>query len=235
MASVSQFTQGNLLPFRIYNDGDVINWYSLDGTGLNGQLVSIETGVLSGAGVSGQLSSQNPEVSYGGYLPGVSVGASYTNVISYRYANNRKVRASVSGDSIYNALGFTLHTTATVDENLNPLVNLPYDRVTERGYVLSGFSVPILTQGVFTLKSTNYNGTPLPGYAICITSGGAAGSVDIVNPSNLTVLLGTGLTNTLGAMLGSPTTVYNPWTVVGKCLSTSGVNFGGYAQFKVLL
>ena len=232
MASVSQFTQGNLLPFRIYNDGDVINWYSLDGTGLNGQLVSLETGVQSGT--SG-TNSQNPENSFGGYLAGVSVGASYTNTMSYRYANNRKVRASVSGDSIYNALGFTLHTTATVDENLNPLVNLPYDRVTERGYVLSGFSVPILTQGVFTLKSTNYNGIPLPGYAICISSGGAPGSVDIVNPSNLTVLQGTGITNTLGAILASPTTVYSPWTVVGKCLSTSGVNFGGYAQFKVLL
>lgn len=223
MASVSQLTQGNLLPFRIYNDGDVLNWYSLDGTGLNGQLVSLETGILPSGG-SG-AGSQNPENSFGGYQP-VAVGAAYTNVISYKYANNRKVRPSTSGDNIWNALGFTLHTTATVDENQNPLVNLPYDRVTERGYILSGYSVPILTQGVFTLRANNYNGTPIPGYVICVTSGGAAGSVDIVNPTSLTY--NTGITLT-------PSNVYNPWTVVGKCLSTSGLNFGGYAQFKVLL
>lgn len=229
MSSPSQLTQGNLLPFRIYNDGDVINWYSLDGTGLNGQLVSFETGfTIGGTGSSGvgALNSQNPEVSYGGYISN-AVGASFTNVLSYRYQNSRKVRPSQSGDNVYNALGFTLHTTANYDENQNPLVNLPYDRVTERGFVLSGFSVPILTQGVITIKSTNYNGTPYPGYCGCISSGGAIGSIDVVAPSSLNA---TGLLT-----VNAPSNVYTPWTVVGKFLSTSGVNFGGYAQFKVLL
>lgn len=215
MASVSQLTQGNLLPFRIYNDGDVINWYSLDGTGQNGQFVTLETGVLPASGTS----TQNPENSFGGYQP-VSVGAAYTNVISYKYANNRKVRACISGDNVYNVLGVTLHTTATVDENGNPLVNLPYDRVVERGYVLSGYSVPVLTQGVVTIKSNQYNGIPIPGYVGCVTSGGAAGTIDVVNPSQLS--------NTV-------TAVYSNFNVVGKFLSTSGVNFGGYAQFKVLV
>jgi hypothetical protein len=223
MSSVSQLTQGNLLPFRIYNDGDILNWYSLDGTGLNGQLVSFETGsLLGGTGASGvgSIYSQNPEASFGNYVAN-PVGANYTNVISYRYQTSRKVRPSQWGDTIYNAVGFTLHTTATYDENLNPLANLPYDRVTERGYVLSGFAVPILTQGVITIRSQNYFGTPYPGYVGCVSSGGAVGSIDVVNPANLVYTSGT--------------TGYSPWNVVGKFLSTSGVSFGGYAQFKVLL
>jgi hypothetical protein len=216
MASVSQLTQGNLLPFRIYNDGDVIPFLSLDGTGQNGQFVTIETGVLPTSGTS----TQNPENSFGGYQPN-AVGAAYTNVISYRYANNRKVRPCVSGDNVYNVVGVTLHTTANVDENLNPLVNLPYDRVTERGYVLSGFSTPILTAGIVTIKSNQYNGIPIPGYVGCVTTGGGngPGSIDVVNPANLS--------NTISAP-------YSHFTVLGKFLSTSGVNFGGYAQFKVL-
>jgi hypothetical protein len=209
MASASQLTQGNLLPFRIYDDHFVINWLSLDGTGLNGQFVALETG------------NQNPENSFGGYVQN-AVGASYTNVISYRYQTSRKVRPTQSGDNIYNTVGVTLHTTANFDENGNPLVNLPADRTTERGFVLSGFSVPILTDGIVTLKSAQYNGVPIPGYVGCISSGGTNGTIDVVNPSVLT-----------SSIALSPTNVYSNFTVVGKFISSSGVNFGGYAQFKV--
>lgn len=209
MSSASQLTQGNLLPFRIYDENSVVNWLSLDGTGLNGQFVAIETGL------------QNPEISVGGYTSN-SVGATYTNVISYRYQTSRKVRPVVSGDNVYNCMGVTLHTTANFDENGNPLVNLPYDRVVERGFVLSGFAVPILTAGIVTLKAAQYNGVPIPGYVGCITTGGGNGngSIDVVNPANLL--------NTIGS-------TYSQFTVVGKFVSSSGLNFGGYAQFKVLV
>lgn len=223
MASVSQLTQGNLLPFRIYNDGDVINWYSLDGTGQNGQFVALETGYLL---TTSGLYSQNPEAGFGNFTAN-SVGAGYTNTVSLRYQNSRKVRPTQSGDNVFNTLGVTLHTTANVDENLNPLVNLPYDRTLERGYVLSGFSVPVLTRGVVTLKAAQYNGTPYPGYVGCISSGGPAGEIDVVNPINLYLPTGG------NPVPQTPGAVYTPWTVVGKFLSTSGVSFGGYAQFKV--
>lgn len=229
MASASQLTQGNLLPFRLYDEHFVINWYALNGTGLNGLLVALQTGT--------GVWNQDPSTSMGAYSS-QQVGATYTNVWSARYINNRSVRPAVSGDSIYNTIGLTLHTVATTDENGNPLINLPYDKVTERGFVLSGFSVPILRNGVVTLKLANINGTPTPGYAACITSGGAGGSVDVVNPNNLTFMVGTGGTNvanTVQSLLTSPVTVYNPYTVIGKFVSSSGAGLGGYAQLMVTL
>lgn len=221
--SASLLNQGNLLPFRLYGEAEVINWYSLDGTGLNGQFVTIETGVGS-TGVTNN-GTQDPSTSMGGYLQNLgtpsTVGAAYTNVISMRYANNRKVRPCLSGDNQINLIGVTLHTTANTDENGNPLVNLPYDRVLERGFVISGFSVPILTRGVITLKSSMYNGTPLPGYAACV-SNTITGGVDVVNPASLT----TGF----GYQSGG----YGAGLVIGKFLSTSGTAFGGYAQLKIV-
>lgn len=209
--SDSQLTQGLLLPFRLYDEHDVINWYALNGTGLNGQFVALNTG------------GQDPSQSAGGYN-GNPVGSPYTNVISYRYTNGRTVRVTQSGDTNFNTLGITLHTTAEFDENGNKLVNWPYEHTIERGFVVSGWSVPILTRGVVTLKSTAFNGTPIPGYVGCLSTGGN-GKLDVVNPANL----GFGVLNVTGAG------VYGGYTVVGKWLSTTGANFGGYAQFKVQL
>ncbi len=225
--SASMLNQGNLLPFRIYDEHDVIPFFSLDGTGLNGQFVAMETGTLFATGIpqAFSLGSQDPSTSAGQYSNN-PVAAAYTNIISYRYNNNRKVRATQSGDSTFNALGITLHTTAEYDENGNKLINFPQDQTYERGFVLSGFSVPILTRGIVTLKVSQINGNPIPGYAGCISTGTNLGSIDVVNPTTL----GFGTIAPTGS-----TYAYPSYSVVGKFLSTTGAGFGGYAQFKVQL
>jgi hypothetical protein len=199
---MSLLTDGNLLPYRQYNESDVINFLSLDGTGLNGMLVAIQTG------------QQDPSTSAGQYRSTAPNGVAFTNVGNYGYGTTRKVRPAAAADSKHNVLGVTLHTTALNDENGNLLVNQPYDRTLERGFVQTGFAVPILTRGIITVKLANIVGTPYPGHAATI---GAAGAFGVVNPVGNLPLLATGS------------------NVVGKYLSFSGSAFGGYAQIKLEL
>lgn len=202
---MSVLTNGFLFPFRQYNESEVLNFFSLDGTGNNGMLVAIQTGVQDPTAMAGQYRTAAPN------------GYAITNVGNYGYGTPRKVRAATTSDNKYNILGVTLHTTALYDENGNLLVNQPYDRTIERGYVQTGFAVPILSRGVITVSTANIVGTPFPGHAA--TVGSTAGSFGVANP-NSQVALGTGS------------------LVVGKYLSFSGsqnYNGVGYAQIKLEL
>lgn len=206
---MSLLTDGNLLPFRQYDPADVYNLFALDGTGLNGQLVAIETGF------------QDPILSAGQYTT-LPVAASYTNVTSYRYNSPRRVRPTNASDTVYNTIGMTLNTTAVYDENGNLLANQPYDDTLERGFVQTGFVVPILTRGLVTIKQQNVIGVGIPGYVGVISTGGN-GKLEAVNPINL---IGFGQTGVA---------VYSGQQIVGKFLSSSGSAFGGYYQFKLQL
>ncbi|MDP3793962.1 MAG: hypothetical protein Q8R07_04400 [Candidatus Uhrbacteria bacterium] len=199
---MSLLLDGNLLPFRQYSESDVLNIFSSDVTGLNGMLVSITNN-----------SNQDPPTSAGAYSTSAPNGYAFTNVGNYAYRNSRKVRAAGVADNRSNVLGVTLHTTATVDENGNLLVNQPYDKTIERGFVQTGFTVPILTRGVITVKLSNIGGTPTPGWAATI---GTGGQFAVGDPAEM-VVIGTGT------------------RIVGKYLSTSGSAFGGYAQIKLEL
>lgn len=199
---MSLLTDGNLLPFRQYSESDVLNIFSSDVTGLNGMLVAITNN-----------GNQDPSTSAGAYANRAPNGYAVTNVGNYAYQNARKVRPAAVTDTRSNVLGVTLHTTATVDENGNLLVNQPYDKTIERGFVQTGFTVPILTRGVITVKLANIGGTPVPGFAATI---GTGGQFAVGNPADL-VVIGTGT------------------RIVGKYLSTSGSAFGGYAQIKLEL
>lgn len=207
---MSYLTDNNTMPFRQYGEAEVLNIWALDGTGLNGQLVAITTG------------NQDPALSAGGYTT-QAVAAAFTNVTSYRYVNPRRVRPTVAGDTRYNTIGITLHTTAVYDENGNPLVGQPYERTIERGFVQTGFTVPILARGIVTLKNQCIIGTPFPGYAAVISTGGV-GRIESLN--------------TAGAVQGQLLTggyTYSGNQVIGKFLSYSGSAFGGYAQLKLEL
>lgn len=194
---MSLLTDGNLLPFRQYDESNVINMFALDGTGLNGQLVAIQTG------------SQDPASTVAAYAAQAPNGVAFTNVGNYQYLVPRRVRVATASDSVDNIIGVTLHTTAKYDENGNLLVNQPYERTIERGFVQTGFAVPIVTRGLLTVKLANIVGTPYPGHAATAAAGGAFG---VVNPVGNLPLLATGR------------------LVVGKWISYSGSAFGGYAQ-----
>lgn len=193
-------TQGNLLPFRQYGEAEVINFFALNGTGQNGLFVALETG------------QQDPANSDGYTTAGL--GATYTNIYAPRFENKRKVRLATSTDTVYSAVGITLHTTAEYDSNGQKLVLLPKERRDEMGFVISGESVPVLTRGIVTLRKGAYNGTPIPGYAGVLSGNGTITAVP-------------GATVAASADLSS--------RAVGKFISSSGSAFDGYAQFKLEL
>lgn len=204
MAGPGILTQGNLAPLRQYAEAEVVNFFSLNVTGQNGMFVSYVTG------------NQNPDFANG--YSTLSVGAPYTNIVSNRYLNTRQVKPSQVGDTKWQCAGVTLHTTAEFDENGNKLILQPSDAVTERGYVLSGQSVPILKRGIISLVMNQVDGTPLPGYVGALTGNGR---ITVLNPTAFNV---TGLGNIANS-------------IVGRFISSTGTNnyvtAGGYAQFEV--
>ncbi len=202
MAQDGMLTQGNLFPLRQYSESEVVNFFALNGTGLNGQLVAYETG------------NQNPELADG--YSTLSVGSAFTNIISNRYLNNRRVRPAVASDYKSQIAGVTLHTTAEFDENGQKLVLLSPDQAYERGFVPSGFTTPVLQRGILTVRLSQIlnAGTvsPLPGFVL-VPSG--VGAFAAVPPSQVTG----------NAELNSRS--------VGSVFSASGANNGGYVQIRI--
>lgn len=200
--SDGMLTQGNLFPLRQYSEAEVFNFWALNGTGLNGQLVSYETG------------NQNPELADG--YSTQSVGAQFTNIVSNRYLNNRRVRPAGVADYRSQIAGVTLHTTAEYDENGQKLVLLSPDQAYERGFVPSGFTTPILARGLVTVRLSQIANanvvSPLPGFYLVPTGVGAFAAI-------------TPATVTGSVDLSSRT--------VGKVVSTSGFNNGGYIQIHI--
>jgi hypothetical protein len=204
MAGPGILSQGNLAPFRQYAEAEVVNFYSLNVTGQNGQFVSYVTG------------NQNPDNSDG--YSNLSVGAAYTNIVSYRYLTTRQVKPASFGDTRWQVAGVTLHTTAEYDENGQKLILLSSDATAERGYVLSGQSVPILKRGLVTLVMSQVDGIPLPGYVGIATGNGR---LVVASPTAFNV---TGIGNLSNQ-------------VVGRFVSSTGsdnyTSAGGYVQFEV--
>lgn len=191
--------QNNLFPLRDVSQHEIIQRYALDGTGLNGLFVSYVTG------------NQNPDTADS--YSTVSPGATYTNTVSYRYFNNRRVRPAAVGDTKWQVAGLTLNTVAEYDENGNKLVLMPPADREERGFILTGQTVPIAKRGFFLIKESQVAGVPYPGYPFIATG---AGSILVVSPT---------LANTTG---------YNN-LVLGRFTSTSGFNNGGFVEIEVNL
>lgn len=200
--SDGMLTQGNLFPLRQYSEAEVRNFWALNGTGLNGQLVAFETG------------NQNPELADG--YSTLSVGASFTNIISNRYLNNRRVRPAGVADFKSQIAGVTLHTTAEFDENGQKLVLLSPDQAYERGFVPSGFTTPILKRGMLTVRLSQIANanvvSPVPGMVLVPTGVGAFAAIAAATAT------------------GSPDIFQR---TVGSVVSTSGFNNGGYLQIEI--
>lgn len=168
MPSFPFVQQGNLLPFRLFDPHERLDWYALNQTGLNGQVVTFVTG------------GQDP-INSEGYTS-QAVAAAYTNVYSTLFTNNRRVRPATFGDTAWEVAGVTLYTTALRDENGNVILNMPDDLRAARAFVATGQSVPILKRGVLTLSLLQFNGsTPTAGYPLIAS--GANGGVLCVTPS----------------------------------------------------
>lgn len=144
-----------LLPFRQYDENDVVNLYALrcdnlqlitqkpgaDGNNADGVLVQVEDGNLNEGAIN--ASTEN-----GAFQNG------YSSPIGRNpYPENPlKITVAKSGQA---TLGVTLAQTLSIDENNEQLLFNPVKK-DELNAVLSGQTVPVLTKGLITVHE---NGT----------------------------------------------------------------------------
>lgn len=214
-------------PLHQFDEHEVVSLYSMDVTGLAGTLVKIITGAAN---------PQNAD----GWAVGTYVGGGpqiyNQQAISQRYETKLKVTATISGDTIYSALGFTELSTLEFDENGQPL-RYNERRAKEIGAIISGETVPIITKGIIGLWGQYIDqsvGQIHPGNVVVISRSGN-GLVAAVDPNN-SVYFQT-------ANTGASNQIYHSQQVVGKWLTQLPVatntglqnewaTMGGYALFQ---
>ncbi len=199
---MSVLTNSNLLPFRQYADAEVIQLYSADFTGQAGTLCTIQPG------------AQTPGNEAGGYTTSAPLQA-FTNVGNYAFNNSRKVRPSAANDTRAQLAGISLYTVATVDENGIPLRGQPYNQTLERGFVQTGFTVPILARGIVTIKRAQL--TADANVTDIAIAGNGGQITPLTNNAANNIVVGSG------------------GYAIGKFISSSGAAFGGYYQLKLEL
>lgn len=175
-------TNKALLPFRDYDEHDVINEFALDQTGLAGQLVKISVS---------EPDSEN-------YWSSTAIGATYNGVVSNLFSNPNKVTPAAAGDDKFVVLGMTLVDTLTQDANGNNLVTANPRGLAERGAVYLGQTVPVAQRGRFSMKLDYIEGTPTPGKAVTVPTGAGKflAAVDVTGVSNKEEILGRWVSNT---------------------------------------
>jgi len=147
-----------LLPFRQYNEQDVVNLFSLDCSfedlaqlGPNDS-DDHDAGVLVGV-TNGDLAQDPIEYQTHGYLGKTS----YPHVGRNQYPVVPLKIAPATGNSV--ALGVTLKQTLTHDENGEKLIYYP-QKALELNAVKSGDAVPVLSRGVITLDDGAFETFP---------------------------------------------------------------------------
>lgn len=138
-----------LLPFRQYNETDVINLYKVDPTGANKMDKPFENGG-NDAGVLVKAVLANFDDDPVGYVTDPYLGKTdYPFIGRDQYPTvPLAVNEALSGQA--GVLGVTLRQTLTHDENGEKLLYYPQKAI-EMQAVLTGQAVPILTRGVITL------------------------------------------------------------------------------------
>ena len=143
-----------LLPFRQYDEQDVVNLYALESTlaladttvddaGSNGVFVSISTGNFNAETITYGTDSYLGKSNY------PFVGADM-----YPSNDALTIKAATNGSL---PLGVTLNQTAKADENGEKLL-YNTTKKEELQAVLPGQSVPVATKGIFTLADSAFDG-----------------------------------------------------------------------------
>jgi len=180
----------NLKPFRQYNANDVINLFAhVSGSVNRGTVVKVVSGAMTGHPNEYQFAADSNAPS---------------RVTSLRAVNPWKVNTCTSGDT---PLGITLYDVREVNAYGKKYIFEPRYETSEQQVVVSGQSVPVLTQGIVEING--FSGTPGPGSG-AIVSTVADGRILV---SNSIAKFGAGR--------------------VGTFLTTSGTD--GYALLKVEL
>ena len=166
--------------FRQYDENDVINLFTFDGTTVDaGKLVKLD----SGKAFVGVGEEDHVEL-------GAAAGATFANTVSTSFSVKAKVDLADATDL---PIGMTLVAMAETDENGEKLLYNPRTAA-EMGVVIPGQAVPILTRGIVLYRSSAVGwtgGTVTAGVALYCQAGGE------LDPSNANSALrvGTALGN----------------------------------------
>lgn len=179
-----------LLPFRQYDDHDVINMYALADAAVNESV----TGIGSGdAGVFVKVSAGNFDLDPVSYATNSYLGKTdYPFVGANSYPSvNLKVTPAASGDTT-NCLGLTLRQTAKYDENGEKLLYYR-QKAEELMCMLPGQAVPVATRGMFSVAAGAFDGalTVGSGFKLSANAGKITGCAHS-DAGKLGLVLGTG-------------------------------------------
>ena len=182
-----------LLPFRQYNEHDVVNMFALEDSVLSATQ-SITEYHSGDAGVFVKISNGNLDADPVTYGSNAYLGKTdYPFVGSNGYPSvSLKITPAASGD--IRPLGLTLWETAKYDENGEKLIYYP-QKAHENQVLLPGQSVPVATKGIFTVTSRAFDG-------------------------NLTVGAPFTLSANAGKITGQAATYSGPLAVLGTVLAT---------------
>jgi hypothetical protein len=150
----------NLLPFRQYDDNDVVNMFAYDGGQVGaGSLVKI---------TSADLNADAVQYGEGGFLNTIG------NASSMYASVPHKVQLANSGDA---ALGILLRDVREEDENGEKIRFYP-EKKAELQCVASGEAVPVATKGFFTFVDDAFEGgtVPAPMTSLAVRDGGLLGA-----------------------------------------------------------
>lgn len=189
-----------LLPFRQYDEQDVVNVFALqnadvlesttgDGKGSNGVFVKVTDGNFD-----------QDVITYGSnsYLGKTD----YPHVGGDMYPTNPlEVAAAASGEI---PLGLTLNQTAKTDENGEKLI-YNVTKKEELQAVLPGQTVPVATKGIFTLSANAIEGGAASVFTIgdgfeVAGANGTVGPATVGSADSLGMVLGTGSRSSQGGL-----------------------------------
>ena len=179
-----------LLPFRQYNENDVVNMYALVDEAVNENVTGVGTG---DAGVFVKVSAGNFDLDPVSYSSDSYLGKTdFPHVGVNQYPKvNLKITPAASGD-LTNCLGLTLRQTAKYDENGEKLLYYR-QKAEELMCVLPGQAVPVATRGVFTLGPAAIDGSRTVGSGFKLSAnGGKVTGCAHNDAGKLGIVLGTG-------------------------------------------
>ena len=179
-----------LLPYKQYDDKDVVNLYALSSTSAG--LSDPSTNGDNDNGVFVKVSAGNLNEDPISYVSNSYVGKQHAAPVGRNYLPTvpLKVEAATAGAAV---LGITLNQTLTHDENGEKLIYNPTKKA-EMQAVTSGEAVPVATRGIFTITADAVDGSPAvgSGLAISANAGKLTGVEDYDSDTVIATVIGTG-------------------------------------------
>jgi len=178
-----------ILPFRQYDDNDVINMFALQSAYVNTSTTGSSYGD-AGVFVTTAVGDFNLD-------PITYASDSYLGKTDYPHVGvnqypsvSLKIKPATAGDGL---MGLTLRQTAQYDESGEKLLYYPQKRE-DLQVVLPGQSVPVATKGIFTVTSGAWNGSLAVGSGVKLASGvsGTVTGCSVSDAARVGLVIGTG-------------------------------------------